>query len=163
MPTWVATAGIIQLWDNYVESDLGGTSSYVGAYSSLTPSSANYKVSVQGRQAFSTWGGQLGVYGRLDNTNKNAYACFFNTNIGVQLFKYVAGTPVQLGSTAATGNWAVDSTHTLTVSMSGTTIGCQLDGATKVSVTDSSVTAAGKAGFRIQSGDYIFADNFTVQ
>jgi hypothetical protein len=66
------------------------------------------------------------------------------------LAKSVAGTPTTLGT--YTANWLTRTTHTLSLSMVGTSIKAFFDGVTAVSVTDSAISSAGQGGFRVYPG-----------
>jgi hypothetical protein len=78
----------------------------------------------------------------------------------VRIFKRVAGTFTQLGSTATIA-FTRNTQHTFSFEANGTSLVAKFDGVTAVSVTDSSITAAGKVGLRAGSGSANQFDSFT--
>ena len=147
-------------------------------YASGDPSSADYTVSgvfaFPGTDRPAIWG----VAGRMSTSaNTGYFAIGFAGEI--RLYKYVAGSLTQIGSgdllTAAAD------TYTLTLDMAGTTIAVRIQRSSDsqwlasgntwqseqvncISETDSSISAAGKAGFWL-SGDISvgFFTTFTVE
>lgn len=77
----------------------------------------------------------------------------------VELFKRVGGTFTKLGTTV-TISFVRGSPHTLTLGASGSSIYVKFDGATKISVSDTSISTAGKCGPRVNNGMCQF-DSFT--
>lgn len=69
-----------------------------------------------------------------------------------ELYKKVAGTYTQLGSTVLI-SFTRDTSHTLALSVSGTSIVVKFDGATIISQTDSA-HSSGKAGVRTNGGEF---------
>jgi hypothetical protein len=115
------------------------------AYASGTPGSANYTVSaiVTVKSLPGVFVG--GVCGRLATAAKTCYQADYNTSTGKwELNGYVAGTENLLGSVAQVLTGAAS--YALALVMNGTTISVMVDGATIISVTDSTVTTAGTAG-----------------
>lgn len=118
-----------------------------------TPSSADYWVEADYVFLSNTTVQRCGVIGRASDAARTFYmARIYNiaaSTSNVQLFKAVAGTFTQLGS-----NYAVSSsgTYTIRLDMSGSTIRALVNGVERISVTDTSITAAGKIGF-YHSGD----------
>jgi len=89
----------------------------------------------------------MGVMGRADAAANTLYWARFSASAGgYQLFKTVAGTNTQLGTTQ-TATFTSGS-HTVRLTMLGSTISMSVDGTTLVSVTDTAITAAGFAGVR---------------
>lgn len=139
-------------------------------YHSATPASADYNVESDffTKQA----GGGLcygGVVGRLDTSANTMYFARHNPVSGWQLLKAVSGTFTQLGASVAT-SLADETAYNIRLEMIGTAIKVYLDadGTPIISQTDGSITAAGKAGYRISSsgtpGDAvdIHFDNFSA-
>lgn len=77
----------------------------------------------------------------------------------VNLYKLNSGTQIQLGTgVAVTVN--AGETHNIKLVGNGTTISVQWDGVEKISVTDSSISAAGVAGIRFNASQTTQVDNF---
>lgn len=137
-------------------------------YASGAPTNANYKVEADVIQKSPTTGANAGVAGRIATGADTYYFCrYVFDNLGWGLYKQVAGVTTQLGSTASetlTDNVA----NHVVLSMNGTTISCTQDGNSVASVTDSSITAAGKAGVYLRANTSVddthnyFLDNFTA-
>jgi hypothetical protein len=81
--------------------------------------------------------------GRIQDAN-NMYAVKFN-NTDSKLYKKVGGTWTQLGSTGA----GIADGSVVSLNLNGTSIAVLDDGVDTVSVTDSSISGAGKAGIGI--------------
>ncbi len=146
----------------------GGDSLY---YASGVPATADYDVQADlcgmAQNASTT-----GVAGRVSTTGDTAYRVVFdvpNTG-GYVLQKVNAGVVTQLawiGPWQWGGNFADGSTHTVKLQMRGTSIKVFVDGVERLSVTDSSITAAGRAGVYTRSYSMtdtwgVHIDNFTV-
>lgn len=121
-------------------------------YHSATPPSADYEVTADWYYANSAGTPAAGVIGRCDTGANTFYSAriFEVSSVPVlQLVKLVAGTQTQLGSNVAITTVA-GNTYPIKLRMSGTTIEAYFNGAGSpdISVTDSSITAAGKAGVR---------------
>ena len=117
-----------------------------GYYCSPSPANANYDVQldiVSENAASFTNGHGMGVMGRVSTSAATGYILYVDWH-GLYLYKIVNGTYTSLGSYAFTA--ANNVTYTLKLEMRGTTIKGYLDGTERISVTDSSITAAGKAG-----------------
>ncbi len=117
-------------------------------YISGTPDSANYRVEAD--IVVQTAIGQTGIAGRIATGAYTMYYAYINTNnTELVLAKWVNGSVTSLGvwfSTFSTGT-----TYRLALDMQGTTIRALVNGTERISVTDSSITAAGKAGMRCPS------------
>ena len=125
-------------------------------YHSGSPASADYTVSAD---AYYPPGGGTGaawVVGRVSTSANTLYGyrTLYASPQVTQLFKIVAGTVTQLGSnsskTVSAGN-----SYQIKLEMAGTAIKGYWNGSTSadISVTDSSITAAGKAGVRFFNPD----------
>lgn len=142
-------------------------------YASGTPTNANYTV-----EADLKWLGTIngsghgpGIIGRVNTGATTFYMCRYSEGIsfdGWQLYKFVSGTATQIGSNSSQGLTA-GTTYHMKLTMNGTAIDCSVDGVSKASGTDSSITAAGKAGFRLFGGsgttddtNGVELDNFTA-
>jgi len=114
------------------------------AYYSGTPASADY--AVQATINIKSTIGSTGVAGRISTTARTYYTAYIEQTTGkVVLAKRVAGTITSLGTSA---NSYTIGDHTLALDMVGTTIRALVGGVQVVSVVDSSITSAGKAGIR---------------
>lgn len=110
-----------------------------------TPSSADYSVTATITVKSSI--GSTGVTGRISTTGQTYYSAYIEQGSGyVVLMKRVNGAVTSLGVSAAT--YGIGD-HVLTLDMVGTTIRALIGGVAVVTASpDSSITAAGKAGFR---------------
>jgi len=88
--------------------------------------------------------GYAGVTGRMSTSASSFYWAIYNIGAGWQLWKAVAGTGTQLGSTSA-ATLTVGNDYTLRLTMNGSTISLSVGGSTLISVTDTDV-ASGRAG-----------------
>ncbi|MGB8289653.1 hypothetical protein ELI24_27140 (plasmid) [Rhizobium ruizarguesonis] len=124
------------------------TGVYRVAADSVGISSANYYVEAVLTRVSVLAGDNVGVIGRAQTSANTLYfARYSDTAGGWQLFKTVAGSSTQLGSTIA-DTFAAAAEKTLRLTMSGTTISVQVGGATIISVTDSAIATAGHPGCR---------------
>lgn len=132
--------------------------SYAATLSTLTPSSANYKVSATfalTSSAVST--DQALVFARASSGSNTSYAFACAPYSGVC---GLYGPSGQIGSNY-TFTWGALGSHVLSLQVSGTSITCSIDGSSVISQTDSSISAAGLAGFRITPN--LSGAVFTVQ
>jgi hypothetical protein len=119
----------------------GGTILY---YASGTPAGADYSVAAPVFAASNTTRA-IGVTGRVDTAANTYYGAFYDgTNTRWELRSVVAGVVTTLGTSAQA--LTVSSTYTATLQMVGTAITLLVDGSSVVSVTDSSIAAAGSVG-----------------
>lgn len=136
-----------------------------------TPASADYEVSAD-LFTKETDGGasNTGVVGRVDTAANTCYhARYGGSSVdGWQLFKLVAGTATQLGSTSSQ-SLTDETTYAVKLKMAGTTIELfkEGSGSATVSVTDSAISAAGKSGIRfVGTGETnttgLHLDNFSA-
>lgn len=124
----------------------GSTSSIARYVHSGSPASADYSVSLTYRVVTAT-NEFTGVTGRSSEVAETFYmARYINSSALWQLYKFVTGTATLLGSFSQT--LTVDTDYVLTLRMIGTTISLEVDGVERVSVTDSDISDAGKAGIR---------------
>lgn len=124
------------------------------AYASGTPGSADYSVKIVLRRIDATTNSNRSraALGRMSTSALTFYGVDFNDDLDIvgsqtylRLFKFVAGTFTQLGSLY---NIALpQNTDTeIELRMAGTSIKAFVDGVERISATDSSISAAGKAG-----------------
>lgn len=115
-------------------------------YASGVPASANYAVTALVYQSGSTISG-LGPAGRISTSvNTMYFARYLGSSGEWQLLRIVAGTAATLGQFSATT--ANAATYTVKLSMVGSTIKVYLNGSEIISVTDTQITGAGRAGLR---------------
>ena len=134
------------------------TGTYADALSSYTPPSANYQSSA----TFQSNNGSLGLFVRANSAADTNYfgGCTVASSI-CYIYKTVAGTPNQLGTTYSF-TWSAGAVHTLTLSANGTSISLAIDGTVVIGpITDSSISSVGQAGIRLQAG--ASATSFAVQ
>ena len=131
-------------------------------YHSGTPANADYSVSAT-LFAKETSGGRtyIGVTGRQSTSVNTHYLAWYGGGSADawQLYKVVAGTVTQLGSSS--GQVLSDETgYAVKLEMIGTAIKLYKEGSSTptISVTDSAITAAGKAGIRGAQTDGSFGD-----
>lgn len=155
------------------------TSKNEAYYASGSPSSADYTVSF--RYTHKGGSGAIGFVGaRLSTSASTGYFGGIFQGVGCSLYKYVSGTLTALASAVAF-TLTTDESYDITIDVSGTTIAIRLqvvstgnwlkpDGSLQasqinyISVTDSAISAAGKAGFWIShaSGTRAQYDNFSA-
>ena len=125
-------------------------------YASATPSSADYLVESDVYVASLLATDAIGVVGRQDisGTGQTYYLARYVRDTGRwELHKVVAGTSTLIGSGGSgTGYYTqaltVGSSYRLTLRMSGTTISMLIDGVTRLTATDSAISAIGRGGVR---------------
>lgn len=115
-------------------------------YWGVAPSNADYVVSAT-VYVYSTVYTALGVSGRVSHAADTMYYAYYDSiTFSWRLFKNVDGVTSALGSYNQT--LSVGAEHRLTLSMLGDQIEVLVDGVIRISVTDTSITAAGYAGLR---------------
>lgn len=123
------------------------TSNPSAFYASGTPPSANYSVCAA-VFAHTDVSANIGPCGRMDTSANTMYCARYNSGTSWDLRKVLAGTQSTLTTSTnqliTTGN-----SKMLCLVMNGTTISMTVEGTTEGGpVTDSDITAAGKAGLR---------------
>lgn len=114
-------------------------------YASGTPASADYAVEGVIRRVTKT--GNAGIAGRVDTSANTMYLVIWQGGANWELYKFVSGTGTQLGS-GYNDDPADGTDRTVKLEMIGTAIKVYVDGTERISVTDSAITAAGRAGIR---------------
>ena len=123
-----------------------------------TPPTADY--SVQAVLLIQSDSGS-GVIGRADAIGTTYYqARYFKSLNQWQLFSTVAGASTTLGTYSETVT--AGTTRTVKLTMAGTTITLLVDGVSQISVTNSAITAAGKAGLRLTKSTSATVDSFSL-
>ena len=139
-----------------------GTAAY---YYSASPPSADYYVQADFFAAAIT-SVNAAICGRMDTTANTMYIIRLNNGTSWELRKIVAGTATTIGS--STNQLPTNGTSkTVKLIMSGTSISVLVNGVTEISVTDSAISAAGKAGVRFagaaSSTTGFHLDNFSAR
>lgn len=144
--TWTKHASYAQTVTVDAATDRIYADGTVAYYASGTPPSPNYYVQndVYAASIIST---NAGPYGRIDTATDSMYGCRMNNGTDWQLRVINSGSATTLG-TSANQLPTAGQTKTLRLTMSGSTITCSVNGVVEISVTDGSITAAGKAGVR---------------
>lgn len=123
----------------------GSGTLYRGACHAAVPPSADYDVTALIRVVSDNNQSTIGVAGRMDPAALRCYFARYNTGNNrweIVRFNADAGTVLGwYGQTYATGEAA-----TVMLRMRGTTISLLVDGVERVSVVDTAISAAGKAG-----------------
>lgn len=151
--SWIKHGGQdAQISGNRVIHSSGAEGNY---YHSADPTSADYIVAADVVMRSDNDSSEACVLGRQDpnagGTTETYYMARYATNGNAwQLFKRVSGSFTLLGSFAQA--LTVDQAYRLELSMVGTAIKLLVDSVERVSVTDSGITAAGKAGLRTVGG-----------
>lgn len=118
---------------------------------SWTPPSADYISEIGMVLLTDNDASVVAAMARMDPSALTFYMHRYDTQSGAfQLFKAVAGTGTQLGGNISISP-AVGQLYRVGISVRGTTITALLDGTPIITVTDSAISAAGKAGFRTQN------------
>lgn len=125
-------------------------------YVNTAAATANY--SVKCKVYSSSWSG--GPVGRLSSSGINCYLVAYNGGANAwQLYAYVAGTPTMLGQFVGDNP---TTPRTIELIMSGSTISVKIENTTRISVTDTSVTAAGYAGISAAGTSDEYMDDFVA-
>lgn len=120
-------------------------------YRSETPSNANYIVSTDLYVVSDA--GYQGVVGRIDTVTETFYmARYFQIAGAWQLYKFVSGVATQLG-TNYVQSLSVASTYNVALKMDADQISLFVNSVERIGpITDTAITAAGKAGIRGRGG-----------
>ena len=162
-------SGLCQIAANRLRPSSTSTSAY---YHSGTPASADYSVSSDLFAKDTDAGNSYtGVIGRVSTSANTFYMARYSGGAidGWELFKFVAGTATQLGSTSSQ-SLTDETSHNIKLEMVGTAIKLYKEGSGSalLSSTDSAITSAGKAGIRslngVDPGDAtgLHLDNFSA-
>ncbi|KAF0218801.1 MAG: laminin G sub domain [Geobacteraceae bacterium] len=120
-------------------------------YHSGVSANADYSASLDIYAASNSANSQSGAACRLSTSDNTMYLARYIQGTGWTLAKIVSGTFTQLGSTYAQ-TLTVGNIYNVKVQAVGSTIKMFVDGVERVSVTDTAITTAGKAGLRSQLG-----------
>jgi hypothetical protein len=136
-------------------------------YASGVPPSADYYVQAD-FYAASIISVNAAIVGRMDTTADTMYLVRLNNGTVWELRKIVAGSATTLGSDSTAGNLpTVGNSKTVKLVMTGSTITVFVSGVSVISVTDTDITSAGKAGLRFSgtatSTTGFHIDNFSAR
>jgi lysophospholipase L1-like esterase len=130
-------------------------------YESAVPASADYDVEADLYVASVV--GSAGLTGRQDPTGFTFYLLDYEAAGSFHLYTQVAGTAVNTTSFAMA--LTVGQIYHLRLSMRGGQISCYVNGALVISITDTNITSAGRAGLYLGEADTdstgFQLDNFT--
>jgi uncharacterized repeat protein (TIGR01451 family) len=128
-------------------------------HASAVPASANYLVRGDVYVASVLATDAIGVVGRQDisGTGQTFYLARYTVaNTRWELGRVVDGALTLIGTGTGTGYYtqtlAVGSTYRVGLQMNGTAISLLVDGVTRITATDSAITAAGRGGVRFGTG-----------
>jgi hypothetical protein len=110
------------------------------------PVSANYHIECDVVQKSAA--GSVGISSRIVTGANTFYSARFSAAIGWRLFKVVAGTPTQIGSTVA-NVLTNDQPYRVALDVVESSLVMWVDGVPIISGIDTAITAAGKAGIFI--------------
>lgn len=106
------------------------------------------------------------IFARLLSTEQTGYGARWRRNTGWQIFRYNAGTPTQIGSTAGPTTYTAGTVKAATLRCVGSTISLLVDGTEIINATDGSpLTAAGYAGLlssNTSTTDGPYLDNWSA-
>ena len=166
-------------WTVHPDAGYGSTATVHGAtdrlftvnvttafFASGTPPSADYSVCAD-VFAHSNIAINVAVAGRMDTTVNTMYVFRYNSGTSWDLRKIVTGTQTTLG-TSSNQLITLGTSKRACLVMSGTSISGTVEGVTEVGpITDSAITAAGKAGVRFSgtatSSTGFHLDNFSAR
>jgi len=124
-----------------------GTLGSFYAYTSTTPSTANYAVEADLIVRSNLAGDDTGVIGRVDTSTNSFYlARWQQANLTWNIVKYVNGVYTNLKTSAVQSALTVGESYRLKLDMNGTTLTLYVNGAQLATVADSSLGSAGHAG-----------------
>lgn len=129
-------------------------------YRSETPQSADYDVQAD---CSTTQAGnsRSGVVGRCDTAAQTFYYLYLDSSTGqLTMAKAVAGVFTGIGTPYAIPSYAHNTPYTIRLNMTGTSLTGYLNGVSRITATDSSISAAGKAGIILRLYDRI--DNWSA-
>lgn len=131
-------------------NELINITSEAGYYASGAPASADYEVSADYSYANSSFH-NFKVLGRVDTSTGDHYTLHYaRSDSYFRLQKHISGTTTTLATSSGQHNISAGVYRNHKLALSGTSLEGFKDGATSVvSTTDSSITAAGKAGLRL--------------
>jgi hypothetical protein len=141
---------------------LVGNGAALGLYYNATaPASADYSVQIDVVVLNNAVAGYPGVAGRVDTGADTMYRAVYDQVGGNWVLdKQVAGANTALGTFAQ--SLSNSTTYVLKLEMIGTAIKLYVDAVQRVSVTDSGVAAAGKAGVVLFASGVSDVDNFVA-
>ena len=120
---------------------------YTIDYTTATPPSADYSVEADLVVRSNMTGDMAGVIGRHNTATNTFYmARWEQSDASWNLVKYTNGTVSYLNYAASQPALVVNEAYRIRLEMTGTTLNLYVNGVLKVTTTDATITAAGKAG-----------------
>ena len=147
--TWSLLPGATA--SSYVSSSLGSayceTTGTQGNFASGSPASADYIVEADIKYITGVDGGYVGIVGRADTSNITFYHVRYHDVLReFQLYKSINNIFTLLGTYAQILTAGTE--YNLKLGLNGSTITVRIDDVLRIPATDSTITAAGKAGIR---------------
>jgi uncharacterized repeat protein (TIGR01451 family) len=162
--TWTKHIGVDSVLTDAGRLRKNTSSDKSAYYASGVPSSANYTVEADIHVKSIIANDTIGVVGRQDTANALGtfyFARYDTANTSWNLGKYVNGVITPLGSLTGQALTAGQTYH-LELMMNGSALTLYVNDAFKVSATDSSITATGRAGVRLgKDGSAVDVTNST--
>jgi hypothetical protein len=123
------------------------TPAYTIDYVTATPSSANYSVSATLYDASNVSNDMAGVVGRLDPATGSFYlGRWEESTTSWNIYRCTGTTCTRLAQVTGQGALTVHQSYRLKLDLNGTALKLYVNGVLKVSATDGTLTAAGRAG-----------------
>jgi hypothetical protein len=143
---WTISTGAMKILSGRVYK---ATTTYAYAYASGLPAGTNYSVECGVYCASAVKSSRFsGPMGRISTEADTSYQWGWETGTGYSLLKRVAGVETVLGTFARVGKEGEE--DKAIISMVGTAIKGFVGGVERVAATDAAISAAGRAGFRMQ-------------
>lgn len=134
--------------DYVVKTD--GTVGMARYHTSGIPPSAEYDVSVALRVVDATKSGSVGITGRYSTSAQTYYVIRNNNNTGFSFYKVIAGVYTYLGQYLTTLN--TGQVFTIRLEIRNAYKKVFIDSVERISVSDNSITDAGRAGVELYIG-----------
>ena len=146
--TWTAKSGTTPVISSAGRIRKNGATGF-DLYSSAVPPSADYSVEADLYVASAVTGQFVDVIGRWDPATWNYYHAGYNTTSGAWVISKEFNGAYGTVGTSYTQTLTAGQTYRVRLEMMGTSISLWVNGVRRVTGTDSSITAAGRAGFQI--------------
>ena len=153
-----STSAIITSGDRLRRSGTGSAAYYVSA----VPASSSYTVEADLYVASLLSNDAAGITGRTSTSSETYYLARYNTaSTRWELWKLVNGSSTMLSSSSQ--SLSAGSTYRMKLYMSGSSIRLYVDGAQRISVSDSSISSTGRGGLRFGTASSSQSDNTGLQ
>ena len=153
--TWAIGSGT---WTVYEATDSLGTDALDFCWNNVSFSSPDAYTQVTGRTGGTATQDQFGACVRStafarNNASANRYYCLVNGLGTVYMSKEVAGVSTQLGTEYTISGFSASTDYLIRLWVDGSSINVDIDGVTRISATDTAVTAAGFSGTHSRNGN----------